>query len=63
MFQEKFAKYVSLLTKEFNQVGSPYGPDEWNELIQIGTKDAVGDAIVSNVRQIEEIGNKQYNVS
>ena len=54
---------MSLLTKEFNQVGSPYGPDEWNELIQIGTKDAVGDAIVSNVRQIEEIGNKQYNVS
>ena len=49
-FQEKFVKYVSALTKGFNQLGNPFEPDESNELIQLGTKDVMGDNVVLIVR-------------
>ena len=32
-FQEKFDKHVALLTIEFNQIGSLFGPDELKELV------------------------------
>ena len=32
-FQEKFDKHVVLLTTEFNQIGSLFGPDELKELV------------------------------
>ena len=60
-FQEKFVKYVSSLTKEFNRLGNPFEPDESNELIQLGTKDVMGDNVVPTVGRIEEIGKKQHN--
>ena len=59
-FQEKFAKHVALLTTEFNQLGSPFGPNESKELVQLGTKDVMTDNVVSTVRNIEEIGRKQH---
>ena len=52
---------MSSLTKEFNQLGNPFEPDESNELIQLGTKDVMGDNVVPTVGRIEEIGKKQHN--
>ena len=59
-FQEKFAKHVALLTTEFNQIENPFGPDELKELVQLGTKDVMTDNAIFTVRNIEEIGRKQY---
>ena len=54
-FQEKFAKHVSSTTKEFNQLGNPFEPDESNELIQLGTKARLGDDVVPTIKRIKEI--------
>ena len=60
-FQEKFAKHVSSTTKEFNQLGNPFEPDESNELIQLGIKARLGDDVVPTIKRIKEIWKKQYN--
>ena len=36
-------------------------PDQLNELIQLSTKDVMGDGVVSTIRRIKEIGKKQHN--
>ena len=60
-FQEKFAKLVPSLTKEFNQLGNTFERDKLNELIQLGTKDVMGDDVVSTIRRTKEIGKKQHD--
>ena len=49
-----------MLTTEFNQLGILFGPDKLKELVQLGTKDVMTDNVASSVRNIEEIGRKQY---
>ena len=62
-FQEKFAKHVSSLTKEFNQPENLFEADESNELIQLGTKDVLEDDVVPTVSRIKEVWRKQHNES
>ena len=46
-FQIRFAKHVNDLT-EFDQLGNPFMSDESNELMQLGTKDVMGDDVIKN---------------
>ena len=46
-FQIRFAKYFNDLT-EFDQLGNPFMSDESNELMQLGTKDVMGDDVIKN---------------
>lgn len=54
-FQEKFAKHVSSLTKEFNQPENLFEADESNELIQLDTKDVLEDDVVPTVSRMKEV--------
>ena len=59
-FQEKFRKHVDNMSKEIKQLGNPFIFDDSKELIQFGTKDVMGDDIVSTVRQIEDLGKNKH---
>ena len=59
-FQEKFRKNVDKLSNEIEQLGNPFIVDDSEELIQLGTKNVMGDDVVSTVRQIEELGKNQH---
>ena len=58
-FQETFGKHVDNLAKEIGQLGNPFTVDDSKELIQLGTKDVMGDDVVWTVRQNEELGKKK----
>ena len=58
-FQIRFAKHVNDLLTEFEQLGNPFMSDESNELIQLGTKDVMGDDVIKTVKTIEEAGKSQ----
>lgn len=59
-FKARFVKHVDDLTAEIEQLGNPFLPDESGELIQLGTKDVMGDEMVATVRTIKEHGKKQW---
>ena len=56
-FQIRFAKHVNDLLTEFEQLGNPFMSDESNELIQLGTKDVMGDDVIKTVKTIELVKN------
>ena len=58
-FQIRFAKHVNDLLIEFEQLGNPFMFNESNELIQLGSKDVMGDDVIKTVKKIEEAGKSQ----
>ena len=44
---------------ELEQLGNPFIVDESVELLQLDTKDVMGEAIVMTVKTIEEIGKRK----
>ena len=62
-FQIQFAKHVNDLLTEFEQLGNPFMPDESNELIQLGTKDVMGDDVIKAVKQSRTLVNQNVTSS
>ena len=50
---------MSGLAMELEQLGNPFIVDESVELLQLDTKDVMGEAIVMTVKTIEEIGKRK----
>ena len=63
VFQIRFAKHVNDLLTEFEQLGNPFMPDESNELIQLGTKDVMGDDVIKAVKQSRTLVNQNVTSS
>ena len=63
VFQIRFAKHVNDLLTEFEQLGNPFMPDESNELIQLGTKDVMGDDVIKAVKQSRTLVNQNVKSS
>ena len=59
-FQRRFAKHVVDLTSEFEQLGNPFLFNESGELIQLDTKDVMGEEVVATVRTVNELGRTQH---
>ena len=58
-FQIRFAKHVNDLLTELEQLGNIFMSDESNELIQLGTKDVMGDDVIKTVKTIKEAGKSR----
>ena len=59
-FQQKFEKDVHCLKTELINFGNPFMIDADTELIQLDTKDVMGDNVVATVRTIEKIGKENF---
>ena len=59
----RFDKHVNDLLTEFEQLGNPFMPDESNELIQLGTKDVMGDDVIKAVKQSRTLVNQNVKSS
>ena len=59
----RFDKHVNDLLTEFEQLGNPFMPDESNELIQLGTKDVMGDDVMKTVKQSRTLVNQNVKSS
>ena len=59
----RFDKHVNDLLTEFEQLGNPFIPDESNELIQLGTKDVMGDDVIKAVKQSRTLVNQNVTSS
>ena len=59
----RFDKHVNDLLTEFEQLGNPFMPDESNELIQLGTKDVMGDDVIKAVKQSRTLVNQNVTSS
>ena len=59
----RFDKHVNDLLTEFEQLDNPFMPDESNELIQLGTKDVMGDDVIKAVKQSRTLVNQNVTSS
>ena len=60
-FQKRFKQDVDKLSDEISQLGNPFScANDSKELIQLGTKDVMGDDAIKKVMEIKELGKKQY---
>ena len=59
----RFDKHVNDLLTEFEQLDNPFMPDESNELIQLGTKDVMGDDVIKAVKQSRTLVNQNVKSS
>ena len=58
-FQAQFKKHVRKLVEEFKKLRNPFEDDGNVELIQLDTRDVLGDAVIKTVNEVEEIGYRQ----
>ena len=63
VFQIRFAKHVNDLLTEFEQLGNPFMSDESNKLIQLGTKDVMGDNVIKQLKQLRRLVNHHVKSS
>ena len=59
----RFDKHANDLLTEFEQLDNPFMPDESNELIQLGTKDVMGDDVIKAVKQSRTLVNQNVKSS
>ena len=58
-FQKSFKEDVNNLSVEITKLGNPFkGKVDKKELVQLGTKDVMGEDAVKTVMGIEELGKK-----
>ena len=59
----RFDKHANDLLTEFEQLDNPFMPDESNELIQLGTKDVMGDDVIKAVKHSRTLVNQNVKSS
>ena len=57
--QRKFCDHVNSLTNEFEKLGNPFLCDDSEELLQLDTRDVMGQSVVETVRKVKKIGKSQ----
>ncbi len=55
-----FVRDVKSLSNYIEEMGSPF-TDDSNDLLVLDTRDIVDSAVISTVRQIEQLGQQQYD--
>ena len=60
MFQKRFKEHYKSLVQEIEKLGNPFIciSDE-NDLIQLDTRDILGQEVVNSKNEIEELGKLQ----